>query len=147
MVCMVLYQPLLSSGSLGVTVIFSFSAESRRLFMPMVLLSILRYFSWNGLPSSVFAETIRRLLFLPCLIFIRVSGNSVISFSKPFLFFGSLAFCLSRSAPCRPLRLDNEFLSLASLASFLFFAFFLLLVLDGSFLNLSFAFFRNGTWL
>ena len=43
--CMVRYHFLLSSGSMGVTVILSFSAESTLLRMLSVLLSVLRKFS------------------------------------------------------------------------------------------------------
>ena len=133
--CMVLYQLLFSSGSFGVTSSFTVVAESTFDVIFILLLSMVLYFSLIIFPSFVFADTMSRLLFLPWFTVIVVSGRSVISFSKDFLFFGSsfasLRFLLASLA------------SLGDLAPLRFFFVALLVRL----LNLSLAFFRNGMWL
>ena len=126
-----MYHFWFSSGSLGFTSSLMVVVVSALDLIFILLLSTVVYFSLNTFPSFVFAETIRRLLFLPWLIVSVVSGMRVISFSKAFLFFGSFF-----SSPlAEPLSLNDID------ATFLFG------VTDMRLLNLSLVFFRNGMWL
>ena len=129
--CIVLYHVWLSSGSLAVTASFIFVAVSTLEIIFILLLSTLRNFRLNILPSAVFAVTMSRLLFLPWLIVSVVSGMRVISFSNAFLFFGSFF-----SSPLA------ELLPLNDIADRFLFG-----VADMRLLNLSLVFFRNGMWL
>ena len=97
-VCAVRYQTLFSSGCLGNMVILSLRAESTLLLIRMLFWSILRYFNLNVLPSGVLAETMRRLLFLPWFTVKKLSGRSIISCSKLFLFLGSVFLSCSSLA-------------------------------------------------
>ncbi|CUP33237.1 Uncharacterised protein [Segatella copri] len=133
--CNPLYHFLSSSGSLASTESFTFMAVSTFEMILIWLLSTFLYLSGNTLPSSVLAFTISRLVFLPWRILNVVSGRRVISRSKARLFLGNAFF---GSAAC----------SFAS-CFFFFFSCFLRCICALLWVrsNLSFTFFRKGTWL
>ena len=90
--CAVLYHPLLSSGSLGVTVSFKRRTESVLLYSFNLLSSIFFHFSFTACPSISFSETTMRFVFLECATIIAVSAGSVTSCSKLFAFLGKAFF-------------------------------------------------------
>ena len=136
--CAVLYHPLFSSGSLGVTVSFIFIDESVLLNSLILLSSTFFHFTSIVFPSADFAFTIMRFVFFPWDITMAVSAAMVISFSKLFLFLGS-SFCFLPF----PLSFSPS-LSFFSFGIFLFVFVFFLTGVTALLLNLSFVFLRNG---
>ena len=149
--CAVLYQPLLSRGSLGVTVSFNRRTESVLLYNLTLFSSIFFHFSFTACPLISFRDTTIRFVFFACATTIAVSAGIVTSFSKLFAFFGSAFFLLSSFSFLFFVFLPNSLFnsSLKALASTrprlsreLF-----LLRLGRDLLNLSFVFLKKGIWL
>ena len=137
--CSALYQFFSSRGSLAMTLTFTFIAESTLFNIRMVLSSLTLYLIGKALPSGYFAETMMRFVLREWFTDITLSGISVISFSKPFLFEGSAFFCACASA--------SAFVVALLIFGFGNFGFVAFRVLRVSLLNLSCTFFRNGMLL
>lgn len=94
--CAVLYQPLLSRGSLGVTVSFNRRTESVLLYNLTLFSSIFFHFSFTACPLISFSDTTIRFVFFACATTIAVSAGIVTSFSKLLHSLAALSFCCLR---------------------------------------------------
>ena len=149
--CAVLYQPLLSSGSFGVTVSFKRMIESVLLYNFSLFSSIFFHFNFTECPSASFSETTIRFVFFECETTIAVSAGIVTSCSKLFAFLGkafffsvSPSFFFLVSPPSSLFNCSAKLpVSMRSRPS----SELLLLMLGRDLLNLSLVFFKKGIWL